>query len=389
VRCATRRNLLIVTLLGVLLSACSSAPPSRPEAALPGEAELLSGRALFGAPVSADEIPEADVRGLDDAMREFVDRAVSSAWSGEARLRHLLRAMLGSGLFALDYEGELTLTAQETFHARAGNCLAFTNLFVALAREARLQAFYQEVDVPALWSGDGDYSLLIQHVNVLVRETPSGWQAPREHVVDFNLPNYRGAYPQRLIDDQRVDALFYNNLGVEALRAGDHRSAFVYLLKAMREDPGTAAAWGNLGVLYLRNDLPEHAESAFHRALRAERGNKPAMSNLANLYDQRGDAELAEAYRARIRRHNARNPYYQLQLAERAYAEGRVEDGLDAINHAIRLNADEHRFHYMRALLLAQAGRLDASRASLERARDTAAVAQVQAVYERKLRELP
>ncbi len=386
-RCATRRSLLIPGLLGVLLSACSAMPPSRPDAALPDDAELLSGQALFGAPVSADEIPEADLRGLDDDMREFVDRAVSGAWSGETRLRQLLRAMLGSGLFELDYEGELTLTARETFHARAGNCLAFTNLFVALAREASLEAFYQEVDVPAMWSGDADYSLLIQHVNVLVRETPAGWQTPREHVVDFNLPSYRGAYPQRLIGDQRVDALFYNNLGVEALRAGDHRSAFVYLLKALRQDPGTAAAWGNLGVLYLRNDLAEHAESAFHRALHAERGNKPAMSNLAKLYESRGETELAEAYRARIRRHNARNPYYQLQLAERAYAEGRVEDGLDAINHAIRLNADEHRFHYMRALLLAQAGRFDASRASLERARDTAVVAQVQAAYERKLRE--
>lgn len=387
-RCAPRRSFVIIALLGMLLSACSAPLPSRPDADLPGEAELLSGRALFGAPVSADEIPDADVRGLDDEMRDFVAHAVRGAWSGETRLRQLLRAMLGSGLFELDYEGELTLTARETFHARAGNCLAFTNLFAALAREAELQAFYQEVAVPAMWTGDSDYSVLIQHVNVLVRETAAGWQTPREHVVDFNLPNYRGTYPQRLIDDHRVDALFYNNLGVEALRAGDHRRAFVYLLKALRQDPGAAAAWGNLGVVYLRNDLPEHAESAFHRALRAERANKPAMSNLARLYEQGGQAELAEAYRARIRRHQARNPYYHLQLAERAYAEGRVEDGLDAINHAIRLNADEHRFHYMRALLLAQAGRFDASRASLERARDTALVAQVQAVYERKLREL-
>jgi tetratricopeptide (TPR) repeat protein len=380
------RGAVIALILG--LAGCAGAPPARPGAALPGDAELLSGAALFGVPVAASELPDADIRGLDEDMRAFVARAVTGARTHDVRLERLLRAMTQSGLFSLDYQEETTLTASDTFRAGVGNCLAFTNLFVALAREARLHVSYQQVEVPAMWTGDGDTAILHQHVNVRVRDTTDGRFPPRHQVVDFNLPSFRGNYPQRPISDSHVDALFYNNLGAQAIRAEEHREAFVYLLKALAADEDVAAAWTNLGVLYQRNDRPEHAESAFHRALRADPRFKPAMSNLARLYDRHGLQSLAGEYRERIRRHQQRNPYYHLFLAERAYAEDDPHAALASIDRAIRLRKDEHRFHYMRAVILAQIGRHDASRASLELAREYASVAQVQEIYERKLGEL-
>jgi Flp pilus assembly protein TadD len=381
-------TLVGVFLLSAVLVGCASAPlPSRPDAALPSDAALRSGEALFGAPVFASELPDIDIRGLDDEMRAFVARAVAGANSNDARLQRLLRAMLTSGLFSLDYQSEKTLTAKETFHSGVGNCLAFTNLFVALAREARLQTVYRKVQVPAMWTGDGDTAILMQHVNVLVRDTTDGRYPPRNHVVDFNLPDFRGNYPQHPISDARVDALFYNNLAAQAMRSGDDRTAFIYLAKALRTDDDVAAAWTNLGVLYQRNARLEHAESAFHRALRADPRHKPAMTNLARLYEQRGMTVLADNYRERIWRHQQRNPYYHLSLSEQAYGEGRSGDALAAIDQAIRLQKDEHRFHFMRAVILAQAGRHDASRESLERARKHASVA-YQGIYDQKLRKL-
>lgn len=371
-----------------MLGGCAGPLPTRDGATPLPDAELLSGRVLFGEAVLATELPDQDLRGLDEEMREFVASAIGGTMSADARLLALLRAMLGTGLFSLDYDGELTLTAQQTFHAQTGNCLSFTNLFVALAREARLDATYQQVDVPAFWSGDGDLAILNQHVNVLVRDTSGGTIIPRLQVIDFNLPGFRGNYPQRPISDRRVDALFYNNLATTALREQDTRTAFVYLRKALEAEPGAAPVWSNLGVLYMRNGLPEHAESALHRALKADPKHKPAMSNLAGLYEQQGEATLAADYRERIRRHQDRNPYHHFGVAEKAYQEGRPDAALASVDRAIRLRKDEHRFHYLRALVLAQTGRIDASRASLERAREYASVAQVQEVYERKLRSL-
>lgn len=380
-------NLAVIALSTGLLG-CAGPLPSRPAADLPGYAELVSGEALFGAPVAATELPDADVRATDEEMRAFVRKAVSGANSHEARLQRLLRAMLGSGLFALDYQGEQTLTARETFHAGVGNCLAFTNLFVALAREANLHVTYQQVQIPAMWTGDGDTAILNQHVNVRVRDTTDGRFPPRHQTVDFNLPHYRGTYAQKPISDSHVDALFYNNLAASAMRAGEHREAFIYLIKALSTNQEVAAAWTNLGVLYQRNARPEHAEGAFHRALQADARHKPAMSNLARLYEQRGMLALAGEYRDRIRRHQQRNPYYHLFLAEQAYAEDRPGAALASIDQAIRLRKDEHRFHYMRAVILTHIGRHEASRASLARAREYASVAQLQELYDRKLNEL-
>lgn len=382
------RRLIPALVLGLALGGCAAPLPGPADSTLPDEETLLSGAALFGGPVSHSELPDADLRGLDEEMRAFVAAAVAGASTRDARLLGLLQAMLGSGMFALDYEGETTLTAREAFNARAGNCLSFTNLFVALAREAGLPAYYQEVDVPAIWTGDSETSVLIQHVNVLVRDSARGRDPTRDQVVDFNLPSYRGLHPQRVISDARLDALFYNNLGAAALRAGATRDAFVYFRKALAQDAEVAAAWSNLGVLYYRNGFPGHADSAFHRALRADPGHKPSLSNLARLYEQQGLTDLAAVYSDRVRRHQLRNPYYHLHLAERALQDGRSEDALSSINQAIRLRSDEHRFHYLRAVILAREGRLDASRASLQRARETAPVSQLQAAYERKLQEL-
>jgi Flp pilus assembly protein TadD len=379
---------LVLPCVCLALAGCAAPLPSRQGAELPGNTELLSGEALFGTRVYASELPDADLRGLDEEMRAFVADAVAGARSHEARLERLLRAMLGSGLFSLDYQWEQTLTARETFYEGVGNCLAFTNLFVALAREARLRVHFQQVLVPAMWAGDGQTAILNQHVNVLVRDTADGRYPPRNQVVDFNLPSYRGNHPRRIVSDAYIDALFYNNLAVQQMRAGENRAAFVYLLKALATDADTAAAWTNLGVLYQRHERPLHAESAFHRALHIDSRHKPAMSNLVRLYDQQGVADLADTYRERIRQHQERNPYYHLSVAERAYAEHRDADALAAVNRAIHLEGDEHRFHYLRALILARIGQLDASRASLQRARDTASVAQLQALYDRKLSEL-
>lgn len=378
----------VVVGLSAALLGCASPLPTRPGADLPGETELLSGVALFGEPVAATELPDADVRGIDDDMREFVRQAVLGAQMHDTRLQRLLRAMLMSGLFSLDYENEETLTAQETFHRGVGNCLAFTNLFVALAREARLHVSYQQVQVPATWTGDGDTAILNQHVNVRVRDTTDGRYPPRHQEIDFNLPSLRGRYPQRPITDAHVDALFYNNLGAQALRRGNRRDAFVYFLKAISADEDVAATWTNLGVLYLRNDRPDYAESAFQRALRADPRHKPAMSNLARLYEQLGLESLAGVYRDRVRQHQQRNPYYHLYMSEQAYADGRMQDALTSIDQAIRLRDDEHRFHYMRAVILARTGQHDESRESLERAREYASMAQLRSLYDRKLREL-
>ena len=83
-------------------------------------------------------------------------------------------------MFSREY-AEVTRTASDTFHDRQGNCLSFTMLFVALAREAGLTANYQSVQVQPTWANDGQV-VIASHVNAVVR-TGFG----EETVVDFNI----------------------------------------------------------------------------------------------------------------------------------------------------------------------------------------------------------
>lgn len=376
-----------VLLIAVYGCAASLPPPPDP-AALPSEAELLSGNALFGERVLADEQPLLDLREMDDAMRAFVNDAVPSHGTTSSRLERLLQHMNSTGLLDIDYDAAHTGTARDTFHARTGNCLAFTNLFVALAREAGLRVSYQQVEVPPSWSADGNMLMLHQHVNVRIDVPDTSISRHSARVVDFNTPMFRGNYPQTPVADEVIDALYYNNLAVEAMKDGEHRLAFARFLRAIEIEPDVSSAWSNLSVLYRRHGLDNYAEASLHRALRADRRDRVAMSNLARIYDARGEAELAEAYRERLRNHQRRNPYYHYFLAETALQEGDTDTALAAVNRAIRMRDIEHKFYFLRAQILDSVGDREAARFSLMRAEEHAAVAAVRAQYRRKLETL-
>ncbi|HTO57913.1 MAG TPA: transglutaminase domain-containing protein, partial [Pseudomonadales bacterium] len=217
-------------------------------------APLLDGRALFGVDVAAAD--EVDVLGLSDDMRAFV--AANGASQIEAvRVRRLMAGMQNSGYFDLTYENDRTLTAAQTFTARSGNCLSFTNLFVALARESELDAQYQVVDVPPMWDSIDGWVIRNGHIDVILRGVRSNSSAGpimfrRDYVVDFNMADFQTAYPRRVVKDKTAFALFYNNRGVEALRAGDIRDAFANFKRALAKDPRESSVWVNLGAMYAR-----------------------------------------------------------------------------------------------------------------------------------------
>ena len=159
-------------------------------------------------------------------MAQFVSangRTTAVDW---LRMKRLINGMADAGYLDLKYEATQTYTAAEVFRTRTGNCLSFTNLFVALARESRLDARYQIIDVPPIWDSADGWVMLNSHINVIVRDVRLGSAVSRDYIVDFNTPEYDGTWPRRVVSDRVAFALFYNNRAVEAMRAGDLRLAF-------------------------------------------------------------------------------------------------------------------------------------------------------------------
>jgi hypothetical protein len=151
----------------IIMAGCASVPPSE-EAAVITPEQLLAGEPLLA---GIDELPEiiaaTDVLALNPEMRSFVDSYVDRGSTSYAKLHQLLYAVINEGGFGLKYN-DLTHTAAETFNKRNGNCLSFTNMFVAMARDAGLKVSFQEVDIPPDWTMQGDIYVLSRHMNIYV-----------------------------------------------------------------------------------------------------------------------------------------------------------------------------------------------------------------------------
>jgi Flp pilus assembly protein TadD len=358
--------------------ACASAPWRRDRASITLD-ELRAGAPLGVEQDSPALVDEAEVLAVSAGMQDFLNAHVARTADRATRLRQLAYAIINAGTFGLEYD-EVTRTAPETFEARRGNCLSFSNMFVAMARHVGLDARYQEVDTPPDWSFKGDAFVLNRHVNALVDLGMEG-----EHVVDFNMDDFRTSYDRRTIPDARALAHYYNNMGVERMQAGDAASALLYFRRATGHDPLFSPAWTNLGMLYWRNGHLAHAEAAYLQALKADGWDLVAMSNLASLYERRGDQERAATYRKRVIDHRERNPYYRFQLAREAFLAQDYDAAIGHLHYAVRKKKNEDQFYFLLGLSHMKKGDEQAARRWLARAEEVAATDALKRRYSSKI----
>jgi len=339
--------------------------------------ELLDG-ASFGLTEAAAPGPATpeQVLALSPEMRAFLAANVNPRSSDSLKLRQLVGAIFDPATFGLQYD-ERTRTAAETFRTRRGNCLSFSTMFVAMAREVGLRASYQEVDIPPDWSLDKDTLVLNRHVNVRLVIEPTGTL-----VVDFNVADFRASYDMREISDLEAMWQFANNVGVEHMQAGDTAVALASFRAAIEGSNGRfSPAWTNLGTLYLRHGDLARAEAAYRQALRADRWNLVAMSNLAYLAERMGDPQRAARYRKRVARYRWHNPYYRYELAKQALAASELDAAIGHLRYAIRQKPGEDRFYDLLATCYERQGDQRAARRWRERAREVAASHALQDAY--------
>jgi Flp pilus assembly protein TadD len=315
---------------------------------------LIDGSGAFGDSVAP--APVQDLLKVSPQMRAFVQDAIGDSTFPHVKFRRLMQDLQGEGFFANQYDQSATFSASQTFDSKSGNCVAYTNLFIALAREADLQANYQLVRVPPRWELDSGLLQRVNHINVHVRGVRLPGAGSDELSVDFNLVKPRADIPTQRITDAHAASMFYGNLAVEHMGAGDHQQAFAYLKRAILTAPKNTDVWTNLGALYSMLDRQTFAEDAYRVALSIDPKDQAANAGLVrSLLKQGRDAE-AQTYEQIVRRYQRRNPYYQYALAERAFSNGAFDQALDAINRAIRLKRQNPEFYALRAATARELG---------------------------------
>jgi Flp pilus assembly protein TadD len=292
-----------------------------------------------------------DVMALTPEIERFIEERVSLNQPRSARLRGLMSALFGKNGLDITYGNVKTKTAVETFESRSGNCLSFTILFVALARHVGLEAHFQEVGEILSWDRRGDVAVSNRHMFAEV-ETIEGMTR-----VDF-LPGVEKRYRLvRRIDEQRVRAHYYSNLGAEALTNDDPELAMKMFTRAVEADETLAAAWVNMGVTHRRLGQEEAAERSYLRALKLDREEISAASNLANLYLTTGRERLAGPYLRKVKKHRLSNPFWHFQQGLDAAARGQLRTASRSLKKAVRLLPDDAMFRAELGKIQARAGR--------------------------------
>ncbi len=352
--------------------------------------QITPNELLAGAPLGVTAVPPlpaadpADVLALSPEMKAFADAHVDRKSADNLKLNQLVSAIMGKKTFGVTYDGS-TRTAADTFFARRGNCLSFSNMFVAMARYVGLNAEFQEVEIPPDWTLDKETFVLNRHVDVYVDMGQLG-----SSVVDFNIEDFKTTYEMRVISDARALAHFYNNLGVERMQTGDTAAALWCFRTAIASAEGRfSPAWTNLGTLYLRNGHPAHAEAAYRQALEVNSDDLVAMSDLARLYGRIGDLDRAARYRKLVEHHRWRNPYYRYELARHAYADKHYDEAIGHLKYAARQRPKEDRFPHLLALCYLGKGDVAAARRWLARAKEVAATDALKRQYAAEIAALP
>ena len=183
---------------------------------------------------------------VDEEMIEWAHRNVPARGSEVQRLGLLAERLLHVDGLGIQYSRDNTGTAREVFDNREANCLAFTNLFVGLARDLGIAVQFLEVRDVESFVREDDLIVHSDHIAV-------GY-GPRHQMTIIDFATEPGLKYRRIsvLQDSEAVALYYSNRGTELLRDGDVEGAYQWLVDAVRVSPNLAAAWVNLGVVQRR-----------------------------------------------------------------------------------------------------------------------------------------
>jgi len=280
---------------------------------------------------------------------------------------------------ALQYDTAATLTVAEAWTQHRANCLSFTLLFVALAREAGIDARVQEVGQVVMWYQEQGVVYNAGHVNVGLRI--NGRHATLD--LDQNvLYDRRGP---RLISDQRALAHFYNNRGAELLAAQQMDAAREHFRMALEQEKRFAPVWNNLGVLERRSGNTAAAVHAFDNALALDPGLPSALSNASLLYQRIGEGDRAARLNAQLQRVREHDPFYQFMQGVEAERRADYPTAIHYYRHAIRLYGTAHQFHFGLARVYSLSGDNRRAAHELEQARTLGKTDRLRAIYQAKL----
>jgi Flp pilus assembly protein TadD len=359
-----------------LLAACASAP------VVSQKPETLFRDALFSAP--SERVDAADIFTLDKEMQNFLDHDVARKINAEGKVAALVDALYESERKKFRYDAARTRSAAEVFHLRSGNCLSYSIMTAAFARELRLPVQFHTVSFGEVWDRNENIEYLIGHVNLTLGEQS---MSSRDHAktVDFAAV---GEARGDMVDDIGEDivvAMYMNNRAAEALAANNLNDAYWWARSAVEHAPAFTSAYNTLGVVYSRHRDLAQAELVFRHVLEREPDNVLAMSNLAQVLTNLGRVDESKLIAIRLAQIQPNPPYFFFNRGLVAMKAGDFKTAKIEFTKEVNRASYNHQFHFWLALANYYLGNMGETRKQLTNAMENSPNAAQHDLYAAKL----
>lgn len=330
-------------------------------------AGLLALHAIPATPVEQQQVQEMpqpeQVLAIPDGLRAEFQKRVLETKSPEQRLYRLVDFMLKPEGLGLKYAPDATNSVAESYRTRQVNCMAFTLMAVALAREAGLASYAQQIDKVMAWDLTGDVVTQSIHANAVVIVND------RKYMLDIAVGSLAQPVLDYKISDSHLLALFYGNRAMRSLVDGRIAEAALWQREAIKLAPNDATLLNNAGVVQQRLLDSKSAEALYLSAVEINPKLNSAMANLVALYRQRGDIRKSNEWQQRSSGVLRKDPYYQFAQGRRNELAGDINGAIDYYKRAITLNKREHVFHFYLARAYFETGSMRNADSELSLAR--------------------
>lgn len=363
---STRRgsiSLLVSILLCVQLSACSTLEKNQ-ALELQKQQQLWADRDFTAVP---DSLPSSDeLFRLSPSLEKKLASMNRAGSTVQERANFLTTLLYTDQARPFLYEGYHTTTAQETWEKNRGDCLSLSILAYAIGKRLQLPIHIQDVPMPVQFDRQGRVEYVNGHVNAIVLNPNLFLNTNEGHergymLIDFD-PNQFSMRRGKILSEEEVLALFYNNLGVEAMLQRKLDLAYTYFKKAATAAPLDASIYSNLAQLYVNRNLPEKAASALEFALSLENTSVLQLKNLQSLYHKLGRTHDALQLQERIARVQEQDPYYWIGKGLHAAQTKQYSEAISHLERAQKYTTGFEEVHQALAEAYWQTGAFEKSR---------------------------
>jgi tetratricopeptide (TPR) repeat protein len=206
--------------------------------------------------------------------------------------------------------------------------------------------------------------------------------------IDFVAPEFLDGRRARVIGEQTIVAMYFNNRSAEAIAAGRLDDAYWLARESILQDPLFTSAYNTMAVVYRRKGEPGRAERVLADLLQGEPNNVVTLTNMVLIKRDLGQVGEAERLTALLRELQPFPPFYFFEQGVAAMKAGNYVTAKEMFEKEVRRAGNYHEFHFWLALAYLHLGEPRLAQRQLNLALETSTTEASSQLYEGKLAHL-